>query len=149
MPFFLLLYCPLGCTGNKLAQPHPTCVLTTGRKESFPCKDKVWKFYVALISYNWPEFSYLATPGCEGGWNGSLCRCQAPIEWEKVGVRVLLSPKQARFLFTEPKDELQEHTQATSKQKVVTTGKQTAPSTDTGRGRKSSPFLLFCGSFYF
>ena len=52
------------------------------------------------------------------------------------------------FLFTEPKNELWEHTHTGSKQeKVFITGKQIAPGMDTGM--EESPFLLFYGGFYF
>ena len=50
------------------------------------------------------------------------------------------------FLFTEPKNELHEHTGG-KQAKVFITGKQTATRTETGRERKSPPFLLFCRGF--
>ena len=46
------------------------------------------------------------------------------------------------FLFMEPKKELLELTGG-KHVKVFITGKQIAPSTDTGRGRKSPPSLIF------
>ena len=52
------------------------------------------------------------------------------------------------FLFMELKNEFQEHT-GSKQVKIFITGKQRAPSTDTGRGRESPPFLLFYGGFYF
>ena len=51
------------------------------------------------------------------------------------------------FLFTEPKNELREHTGGQASQ-VFITGEQTAPSTD-WEGEEESPFTLFYGGFYF
>ena len=54
---------------------------------------------------------------------------------------------ESEFLFTKLKNELGEHT-GSKQAKVFMAGKQRAPSTDTGRGRRSPAFQLFCGGFY-
>ena len=57
-----------------------------------------------------------------------------------VGITIIFT--RIWVLVPEPKNELHKHIQAASKQKVFISGKQIAPSTDTGRGRKSPP--LYC-----
>ena len=52
------------------------------------------------------------------------------------------------FLFTELKNELREHT-GSKQAKVFLTGKQRAPSTDPGRGRKSPPSYCSWGFYFF
>lgn len=50
------------------------------------------------------------------------------------------------FLFPEPKNELRECTGG-KPAKVLIIGRQAAPSTDPGRGRKNSHPLIFQGGF--
>ena len=52
------------------------------------------------------------------------------------------------ILFMEPKDELHEHTVG-KQEKVFIIGKQVAPNTDTGRGRKSPPLPIVPKRFLF
>ena len=50
------------------------------------------------------------------------------------------------FWYTEPKNELLEHT-GSKHTRVFITGKQIAPSADPGRGKKSPPFYCCMGIF--
>ena len=67
----------------------------------------------------------------------SACVPNSPISAGHCVTRKMLP--ESRFLFTEPKNEFCEHT-GSKQAKVFITGKQIAPSTDIGRGRKNPPF---------
>lgn len=69
-----------------LAQPHPICVLGTGRWTTFSFKDVVWKLYASLSVASGQKLATRPHLAVKDARKCSLYRCLTPVEWVSMDV---------------------------------------------------------------